>query len=153
MIWSDNQNAIYFYPEWRLNHNYESWGLFVSDNLIIGMFNYYSYIWLLIDTFMFPKSLENHQPCLPYYKDPILNIHVFLSTFLNCTYVEFLNTMCMDVMANWWYQKMELVQVAFTRLVWRKHTIKYDSYKHRLSFFNLDTFEIRWIKYDLIFIL
>ena len=43
-------------------------------------------------------------------------------------------------------------QLIFTRLVCRKLNTKYDSYKHHLSFFNLDTLEIRKIKYDLIVI-
>ena len=38
------------------------------------------------------------------------------------------------------------------RLVCRKLSIKYDSYKHRLSFFNLDTSKFHRITNDLIFI-
>ena len=44
------------------------------------------------------------------------------------------------------------VQATFMRLFCRKLNVKYESYKHRLSFFNLDTLEIRRIKYDLILI-
>ena len=50
-------------------------------------------------------------------------------------------------------RKIESVQATFTRLVCRKINIKYESYKHRLSFFNLVTLEIQRIKYDLVLIL
>ena len=49
-------------------------------------------------------------------------------------------------------RRIESVQATFTRLVCRKLNIKYESYKHRLRLFNLDTLEIRRIKYDLILI-
>ena len=49
-------------------------------------------------------------------------------------------------------RKIESVQSTFMRLVYRKLNIKYESYKHHLSFFNLDTLEVRKIKYDLIHI-
>ena len=49
-------------------------------------------------------------------------------------------------------RRIESVQATFTRLVCRKLNIKYKSYRHRLRLFNLDTLEIRRIKYDLILI-
>ena len=49
-------------------------------------------------------------------------------------------------------RKIKYAQATFTRLVWRKLNIKYESYKHGPSFFNFDTLEIRRIKYDLILI-
>ena len=49
-------------------------------------------------------------------------------------------------------RKIESVQATFTRLVCRKLNIKYNNYEHRLSILNLDTLEIRRIKYDLILI-
>ena len=47
-------------------------------------------------------------------------------------------------------KKVELVQATFTRIVFRKLNIKYDSYRHRLEILNLDTLEIRRLKLDLI---
>ena len=38
-------------------------------------------------------------------------------------------------------RKIESVQTTFTRLVCRKLNTKYESYKHCLSFFNVDTLE------------
>jgi len=49
-------------------------------------------------------------------------------------------------------RRIESGQATYTRLVCRKLNIKYESYKHRLRLFNLDTLETRRIKYDLILI-
>ena len=49
-------------------------------------------------------------------------------------------------------RKIESVQATSTRLVCRKIIIKYESYKHRLRLFNLDTLKIQRIKYELILI-
>jgi len=48
-------------------------------------------------------------------------------------------------------RKIESVQATFMRIC-RKLNIKYESYKHCLSFFNLDTLEIWIIKWDFILI-
>ena len=49
-------------------------------------------------------------------------------------------------------KKVESVQAKFTRMVCRKLNIGYSSYQHRLQMLNLETLEIRRVKFDMIII-
>ena len=104
---------------------------------------------------MFPKSLETLSTLSAFKiktfnsKDPRFFINLFklyVSPILEHNVSAWMPYQVSGI------KKIESVQATFTKLVFKKFTIKYDSYKYCLSFFNLDTLEIRQIKYNLILI-